>query len=112
VNLRKSRRCMGGAILCYAACHLSPPTMKLARPFLAVALLLAVSLGLFAQIIARRPPSNSYGYDASEPSEFYFTRLRYSTGYASGGSFRFRGYRDTWSQDFPRADDDCLIVLR
>jgi hypothetical protein len=88
--------------------------MKLSRLLLAVALLMVVSLGLFAQIFSRRPPSGSSSFSGDEPvpSEFYFTRLRYSTGYASGGSFRYGGFRNSWSQDYPRADDDCLIVLR
>ena len=45
--------------------------------------------------------------EATEPSEFYFSRLRYNSP-----AFRYRGFRGGWSQDFPRADNDCLIVLR
>jgi Domain of unknown function (DUF4159) len=85
--------------------------MKLARPLVGIALLFAVSVGLFGlQRGGRR--QLDYGTDPLVPSEFYFSRLRYNTGYASGASFGYRSARNTWSQDWPRADDDCLVVLR
>jgi hypothetical protein len=84
--------------------------MKLARPVLAIALLLSAGLALFAQFGIRGRQDMSM--ESNVPSEFYFSRLRYNSGYASGGSFRYRGYGGGWSQDFPRADNDCLIVLR
>ncbi len=45
------------------------------------------------------------------PSEFYWSRLQYNTLYGGGG---FRGYGGGggWAQDYPRADNDCLIALR
>ena len=85
--------------------------MKLARPFVGIALLFAVSVGLFGLQRGGRRQSD-YGMGSIEPSEFYFSRLRYNTGYASGASFGYRSARNTWSQDWPRADDDCLVVLR
>jgi hypothetical protein len=88
--------------------------MKLARPFLGIALLFSVSLGLFA-LQRQRGSGLQQSYFATEspvPSEFYFSRLRYNSSYASGGSFRYGGFRGGWSQDFPRADNDCLIALR
>jgi hypothetical protein len=88
--------------------------MKLAHPLAGIALLFSVSLGLFGLQMgggfARR--QSSFGTGPTEPSEFYFSRLRYNSGYTSGGSFGYRGFRGGWSQDFPRADNDCLIVLR
>jgi hypothetical protein len=48
--------------------------------------------------------------DSDSPSEFYFTRLQYNTGY--GGGFGYRRFGGGWAQDFPRADHDCLIALR
>jgi hypothetical protein len=89
--------------------------MKLVRPFSAIALLCTVSVGLFgwqrggggfgrAQL--------SFPSEVTVPSEFFFSRLRYNAASTSGGSFAYRGFRGGWSQDFPRADNDCLVVLR
>jgi hypothetical protein len=84
--------------------------MKLARLLLAIALLLLAGVAVYAQFGIRGRQEMSM--ESNVPSEFYFSRLRYNSGYASGGSFRYRGYGGGWSQDFPRADNDCLIVLR
>jgi hypothetical protein len=46
------------------------------------------------------------------PSEFYWTRLQYTSGSANGNNFGYRGFREGWRQDFPKADNDCLIALR
>ena len=43
------------------------------------------------------------------PSEFYWTRLQYNSYGAGNG---FGGYGGGWSQDYPKADNDCLIALR
>jgi hypothetical protein len=87
--------------------------MKPARLLLGIALLLSATLGLFAfQRGGFGRQQSYYGGGPNVPSEFYFSRLRYNSGYASGGSFGYRGFRGGWSQDFPRADDDCLIVIR
>lgn len=92
-------------------------TMKRARPFLGIALLFSVSLGLFALQRQRGSGLQQFSFPTEPagppvPSEFYFSRLRYNSGYSSGGSFRYGGFRGGWSQDFPRADNDCLIALR
>lgn len=88
--------------------------MQLARLFLAIALLLSLTLGLFAfqRGGGFGRAQLSFPTEPTVPSEFYFSRLRYNSGYASGGSFGYRGFRGGWSQDYPRADDDCLVVLR
>src|SRR5215471_16303974 len=94
--------------------------MKLARPLLEIALMLGAGLGLFALQRGggfRGGPQSldafsPYTGERLVPSEFYFSRLRYNSGYASGGSFAYRAFRGGWSQDCPRADNDCLIVLR
>ncbi len=88
--------------------------MKLARPFFAIGLMLSTAFGVFAwQRYGRSGSNQLQPYDSSDqevPAEFYFSRLRYNTGYAGGG---FRGFRGGgWSQDFPRADHDCLVALR
>jgi len=81
--------------------------MKLARLFFAIALMFAASLGLWALQLGGGfgRQQLSYTGERLEPSEFYFSRLQYN-------SFGYRGFRGTWSQDFPRADNDCLIVIR
>ena len=90
--------------------------MKLARPFFAIALLFSLSLGLYA---LQRGGGGGFGRgqlqmfdEPNVPSEFYFSRLHYNSGYASGGSFGYGRRGGGWSQDFPRADNDCLVVLR
>jgi hypothetical protein len=88
--------------------------MKLLRPISAIPLLLLLGLCLFAfqrgGAQGRRNQS-SYSYGGNVPSEFYFSRLQYNTLYGGGG---FRGYGGGggWAQDYPRADNDCLIALR
>jgi hypothetical protein len=56
-----------------------------------------------------RRQDNSYSYGQPVPSEFYWSRLQYTSGYANGG---FRGYGGSWRRDYPKADNDCLIALR
>ena len=46
------------------------------------------------------------------PSEFYWSRLQYTSSYANGSSYGYRGFRGGWSRDYPKADNDCLIALR
>jgi Domain of unknown function (DUF4159) len=88
--------------------------VKLAQLLLANALLLVVAIELFAwQRFGRSGSNQLLPYDSSDqamPGEFYFSRLRYNSGY--GGGPGFRGFRAGWSQDFPRADHDCLVALR
>ena len=91
--------------------------MKLVRPISAIPplLLLLLSIGLFAmqrggQRFGRQ--QNNYSYGSSVPSEFYWSRLQYNSGYASGNSFGYRSFRGSWSRDYPKADNDCLIALR
>ena len=85
--------------------------MKLLRP---IYILLLLSIGLFAF----QRPGNRFGRrqayynEPTVPSEFYWSRLQYNTLYGGGGGFRSFGYGGGWSQDYPKADDDCLIALR
>jgi hypothetical protein len=82
--------------------------MKLAPP-----LLFFLTLGLFAMQFGGYRGYRDYDYGGpSIPSEFYWSRLQYTSGYASGGSFGYRSFRGTWSRDYPKADNDCLIALR
>ena len=89
---------------------------KLVRSISAIPLLLSLSVALFAM---QRGGSQRFGrqqnysyYGQSVPSEFYWSRLQYSSGYANGNSFGFRSRGGSWSRDYPKADNDCLIALR
>jgi hypothetical protein len=80
--------------------------MKLVLPITA-ALMFSLSFSLFAfQRGGRR--AQSYSYGPNVPSEFYFSRLQFNS--VGGGGFGYGG--GTWSQDYPKADNDCLIALR
>jgi hypothetical protein len=90
--------------------------MKLARSTFAIPLLFAMTVTLFAfqrggggfggrrQYIEMGP---------SIPSEFYWSRLQYTSSMGGGGGgYGFRGFGRSWDQDYPQADNDCLIALR
>jgi Domain of unknown function (DUF4159) len=90
--------------------------MKMVRHITAIPLLLILTVGLFA---FQRPNRGQYLYTQGPnvPSEFYWSRLQYTSG--NGNNFTgfgfdggFRGGRGGWSQDYPKADNDCLIALR
>ena len=85
--------------------------MKLVRLLSATLLAISLGLGLF---VLQMPAAQRFGrgrdyYSGGPnvPSEFYWSRLQYNSSY--GG---FRGYGGGWSQDYPQADNDCLIALR
>ena len=84
--------------------------MKLVLPITVVSLLLSLSAGLFA--LQRQFDRRQYSYGPSVPSEFYWSRLQYTSSYTGGGSFAYRRFGGGWSQDYPKADNDCLIALR
>ena len=83
------------------------------RPILsAIQLLFVLSVGLLAFQRGGRRQQNTY-YGENVPSEFYWTRFQYNSGFGGGGGNRFGGgYGGGWSQDYPKADNDCLIALR
>jgi hypothetical protein len=85
--------------------------MKPSRLILAVLLFSWLTFTLFAFQRGRRQQFSEYG-GANVPSEFYWTRLMYTSGYANGSSFGYRSFRGAWSRDYPKADNDCLIALR
>ena len=87
--------------------------MKLARRISVLPLVFFLAAGLFGlQLKAfQRFGRNYYSYGgANVPSEFYWSRLQYNSIYGNG--FGFRAYGGSWSRDFPKADNDCLIALR
>ena len=92
--------------------------MKLARSTIALPLLFMLTVTLFAfqrgggGFGGRR---QYYEPGPSIPSEFYWSRLQYTSsmgGGGGGGYGGFRGFGGGWSQDYPKADNDCLIALR
>ena len=87
--------------------------MKLVRPISAIPLLLiSLTVGLFALQRGGYGGYSRYYTGQNTPSEFYWSRLQYTSSYASGSSFGYRGFRGGWSRDYPKADNDCLIALR
>ena len=90
--------------------------MKLVRPISVNLFLFCLTLGLSAMQFGgyQRYGRQYYQPGPNVPSEFYWSRLQYTSSYASGGSYRFRGWGGGggWSRDFPKADNDCLIALR
>jgi hypothetical protein len=88
--------------------------MKLVRQISAIPLLLSLTVGLFAFQRGGYPGRrrDTYSYGGMVPSEFYWSRLQYNSGYANGGSYGFRGFGGGWSRDYPKADNLCLIALR
>jgi hypothetical protein len=89
--------------------------MKLARSTIAIPLLFMLAVTLFA---FQRGGGGGFGrrqyYEPgpSVPSEFYWSRLQYTSAMGGGGGYGgFRGFGG-WSQDYPKADNDCLIALR
>ena len=88
--------------------------MKLARHISSIPFLFSLSLGLFA---VQGGGYQGYGRQyypsgPNVPSEFYWSRLQYTSSYASGGSYGFRMHGAGWGRDYPKADNDCLIALR
>ena len=90
--------------------------MKLARSSFAIPLLFAMTVTLFA---FQRGGGYGGGYGRryidmgpSIPSEFYWSRLQYTSGMGGSGTYGFRGFGGGWAQDYPKADNDCLITLR
>src|SRR5579864_4691692 len=84
--------------------------MKLVRTIYAILVPLSLTLGLFAlrlNVYQRFGRQQYYG--SPVPSEFYWARLQYNTLYGGGG---FRSFGGGWAQDYPKADNDCLIALR
>src|SRR5690242_10098391 len=84
--------------------------MKLVRRISALPLVFLLASGLLTLQLAAFQRFGRYFSDGPNvPSEFYWTRLMYTSAGGSGG-FRFFG--GGWSRDYPKADNDCLIALR
>src|SRR3974377_565925 len=85
--------------------------MKLLRPLSARVLLLLMTTTRWALKLGGYQRLRRYSYmdGPNVPSEFYWSRLQYTSTYGNRGFFGFGG---NWSRDFPKADNDCLIALR
>jgi len=81
-------------------------------------------LGLAGSVVAlqyggpqwfqRERPALSSEY-STQPSEFYWSRLRYTArtdGYGGGGFGYGYGYGGSWSRDYPKADRQFLMALK
>lgn len=71
----------------------------------------ALSLGLCA---FQRTGDYGFGNDESPSnvkSEFYWSRLAYSSRMSSYMGFRHRGWFSSWSRDYPKADRQFLIAM-
>ena len=88
--------------------------MKLVRPFSSRVLLLLITTLLFALQLGGYQRFRRYSYydGPNVPSEFYWSRLQYTSSYANSNAFGYRFFGGGWSRDFPKADNDCLIALR
>jgi Domain of unknown function (DUF4159) len=81
-------------------------------------------IGLAGSVIAfaGEPPQffggqsyDDYSPSSQQPSEFYWSRLRYSarTDSYGGGGYGFGyGYGGSWSRDYPKADRQFLMALK
>ena len=87
--------------------------MKLGRLALATLILVSIAFALqsgFPQYGRRQ----QYYYQSGPnvPSEFYWSRLRYTSTYQDSNVYGYRRFGAGWSRDYPKADNDCLIALR
>jgi hypothetical protein len=56
--------------------------------------------------------SDDYSRSSKEPSEFYWSRLRYSSRTDGYGGYGGYGYGGSWSRDYPKADRQFLMALK
>src|SRR5437879_403896 len=88
--------------------------MRLLRSVSALPLLFSLCVGLFTLQLAafQRFGRYSYSNGPNVPSEFYWSRLQYTSGFGNSNVYGYRFFGGGWSRDFPKADNDCLIALR
>jgi Domain of unknown function (DUF4159) len=99
--------------------------VKSLRPISAIVLVLGMAGGVVAfqgnSYQYQNPgsffPQGYSSYDFSrtskEPSEFYWSRLRYTSRVDMYGGFGgYRGYGGSWSRDYPKADRQFLMALK
>src|ERR1700721_3433814 len=86
-------------------------TMKVLR----VAFAALSVIGCCAGILALQQTADfGFSNDDSPPkvkAEFYWSRLAYTSNMNSAGSFGRRGWFNSWSRDYPKADRQFLIAM-
>src|ERR1700683_26519 len=85
--------------------------MKLSQVALATIAAAACSLGLSA---FQRTADFGFGNDDSPTNvkaEFYWSRLAYTSSMESYGGYGRRGWFNSWSRDYPKADRQFLIAM-
>jgi len=81
----------------------------LTASFLAAVLALPLSISAFQA--GRGPSALGWGQtEAAYDGRFTFVRLRWDSGYGSGG-FRLGGMSDAWNHDYPRAEQNLMTLL-
>jgi hypothetical protein len=97
--------------------------MRSLRRISALVLPLVLASGVVAfqeggyQWFRQQSPSysyGSYGGGSNERSEFYWSRLRYTSrtdGYGGFGGYGY-GYGASWSRDYPKADRQFLMAMK
>jgi hypothetical protein len=86
--------------------------MQLGRLTFAILLMVTISLALQRGFQGGYGRQQYYQPGPNVPSEFYWSRLQYTSSYADGNSYGYRRSFGGWSRDYPKADNDCLIALR
>jgi len=86
--------------------------MQLGRLTFAILLMVTISLALQRGFQGGYGRQQYYQSGPNVPSEFYWSRLQYTSSYADGNSYGYRRSFGGWSRDYPKADNDCLIALR
>ena len=96
--------------------------MRSLRPISAIVLVLGMAGGVVAfqgnPYQVQNPGSffgqgysyNGYEAASKEPSEFYWSRLRYNSRVDMYGGYG--GYGGSWSRDYPKADRQFLMALK
>jgi hypothetical protein len=96
--------------------------MRSLRRISAFVLPLVLASGVLAfqdggyQLFQQQSPSYSYGNsNPNERSEFYWSRLRYTSRtdvYGGGFGGYGYGYGESWSRDYPKADRQFLMAMK
>jgi Domain of unknown function (DUF4159) len=91
----------------------------LRRPYRVLAVLASLCCGLLALYCFHAAHSQEYADDepgANDKAEFYWSRLRYTSGFGGGGGgygfgYGYGGYGG-WARDYPKADRQVLLALK
>jgi hypothetical protein len=79
-----------------------------------IVLATVVAVGGGAMLRAQRTGDFGFGNDDSVTNvkaEFYWSRLAYSISMVNVGAYGGRGWRSSWSRDYPKADRQFLIAM-